>query len=109
MPVGGEAVERTGRGGPRSPATPEAAAPGFARRSTPGRRWPPASHSVPRPPSTPFRRAALYYRFVHTLGSPGNSPEMLDAAEPESQGLVYGPLQAFCRRKALTQPHDADV
>jgi hypothetical protein len=46
---------------------------------------------------------------VHTLGSPRNSPEMLDPVEPKSGGFSVRPLRAPYRRKAPTQPHDAAV
>jgi len=37
---------------------------------------------------------APYYRFVHTLDSTGNSPEMLGAAGPESEGFSAQPCTA---------------
>jgi hypothetical protein len=96
------------RGGRHSPAAPEAAAPGLLAGQHPSvdghpRRTP--SHA--RPP----RRSAGHY----TTGSctPSAAPETARKCwtrySRNHRGLVYGPLQALCRRKALTQPHDADV
>jgi hypothetical protein len=71
-----------------------------------GCRWPPASHSVPRAPPGPIRRA-LYYRFVHTLSSLGNRPEMLGPAGPESEGFSVRPSRHYTvakRQLSSTMP-----
>jgi len=51
----------------------------------------------------------LIYRFVHTSGSPGNSPEMLGAARPESEGFNAHPCTAQRRLASSAQSHGPDV
>ena len=50
----------------------------------------------------------LIYRFVHTLGSSGNAPEMLGSAKPKSEGFS---AQAHMEQQhdVPTQPNGADV
>ena len=47
----------------------------------------------------------LIYRFVHTSGSPGNSPEMLGTAKPESEGFSAQTHEGLRRH----EPNAADV
>ncbi len=51
----------------------------------------------------------LIYRFVHTPGSTGNTPEMLGAARPESEGFNAQPCTAPRRPNSSAQRHGADV
>ena len=52
---------------------------------------------------------ASYYRFVHTSGSLANSPEMLGAARPESEGFSAQAHMGQRQLSAPTQPSGADV
>ena len=51
----------------------------------------------------------LIYRFVHTPGTLGNTPEMLGAARPESEGFSAQAHMGQQRHDVPTQPNSANV